>query len=304
MKSERLPLDRIDTGKFPLSFSSGEDISSLARSIRSVGILNPPVVFLPEGDGLYTVARGARRIRAALLLEMAEIPVRISTEAGRLEHLKAGLHENVSERTLKPSERALALTLIIREGVDEKTAISEYLPLLGESPSGASMKYLLDLAGLPGAAREAADRGELSRESVQFLAGAEAQEAVRLFDLISGFGLTLGHQRRLTETLTYLTSSGETTLTRILGAPEVAGLTSAGSPRDGRAREKLMKVFSGMRNPMLTGMEDSFRETVGEMALPAAVSISLQATFDRGGFSLKMKGRSHREEEVLMVILQ
>lgn len=83
-----------------------EDLAELARSIRTSGILQP-IVARRAGDGEYEIISGERRLRAAKLAELTEVPV-IVRSATDEEMIELAIIENVQRTDLNPVERAKA----------------------------------------------------------------------------------------------------------------------------------------------------------------------------------------------------
>ena len=102
---------------------------SLADSIRRYGMLQPLAIRLSE-NGRYELVAGERRLRAALLLEMATVPCVIIGECGNFEYLS--VVENIQREKLNMFDEARAIRrLFERSGRDTvKTSmllsISEY----------------------------------------------------------------------------------------------------------------------------------------------------------------------------------
>ena len=73
----------------PRSAFDEESLSSLAASIREVGVLQPLVVRSAEG-GRFVLIAGERRLRASRLAGMAEVPiiVREPSDMGSLPRLR------------------------------------------------------------------------------------------------------------------------------------------------------------------------------------------------------------------------
>jgi len=80
------------------------DLGSLMESIRTLGLLNPPVVRAAEGEGFVLVA-GHRRLEALRRLGWTDIPVTVADSATtQLEALRMERDENTERQPLKPSE--------------------------------------------------------------------------------------------------------------------------------------------------------------------------------------------------------
>jgi ParB family chromosome partitioning protein len=83
---------------------SEEGMESLVTSIRAVGVLEPLLV-KPARDGLYEVVAGHRRLRAARIAGVIEIPC-IDLESDELGDA-AKIHENLEREDLSPADEAV-----------------------------------------------------------------------------------------------------------------------------------------------------------------------------------------------------
>ncbi len=98
-------------------------LQSLAESIRTYGILQPLVVTRKEvfhdGAGMtveYELISGERRLRAAKLARLSQVPVLIrSGEESAREKLEIAIIENLQREDINPVERAQAFSRLIKE---------------------------------------------------------------------------------------------------------------------------------------------------------------------------------------------
>jgi len=91
-----------------------DELEELAQSIRSVGILHPPLVrSLPNSDD-YELISGERRFRASQMAALTVIPVYIR-KAGHSTSALAALIENIQRVDLNPLDIANALKKIMIE---------------------------------------------------------------------------------------------------------------------------------------------------------------------------------------------
>ena len=129
-------------------------LRSLADSIASRGILQPPVV-REVGEG-YELVAGERRLRAARLAGLTEIEVLVSDHDSAASLLDAVM-ENVAREDLSPIEAARSYATII----DDLGITREDLGRrLGQSR--VSISNHLRLLDLPDGALDLIDRGELT----------------------------------------------------------------------------------------------------------------------------------------------
>lgn len=90
-----------------------EKLMELASSIKSVGLLQPPVVRALSSDS-YELIAGERRYRASKLAGLKKIPVLIQTQDDLKSALSA-LIENLQREDLNPIDTALALKKLSEE---------------------------------------------------------------------------------------------------------------------------------------------------------------------------------------------
>jgi len=118
-----------------------EQLAELARSIESVGLIQP-VIVRPLGDG-YELIAGERRWRAAQMAGYTVIPA-ILREASDVESLELALVENVVRQDLNSVDEAFAFQVLLEDlGVTQEALAAK----VGKSRSAIANKIrLLELA--------------------------------------------------------------------------------------------------------------------------------------------------------------
>ncbi len=120
-----------------------EELEELAESIKSVGLIQPPVVRWSDQRGCYELISGERRFRAAHLAGWTKLPV-IVREGDDDFSAEAALIENIQRVDLNPMEIARALQDLKQFGLTQddlakrvgksRPAIANYLRLLDLPP--------------------------------------------------------------------------------------------------------------------------------------------------------------------------
>lgn len=139
LRHVRLDCIRVNPHQPRRHFSQAE-LEDLAESIKSVGLIHPPVVRPTEHPQLFEIVSGERRFRASKLAGLIEIPVVIRTSSSSLSAQMA-LIENIQRVDLNPLEIAKALRNLMEEfnlNQDEvalrvgkkRSTIANYLRLL------------------------------------------------------------------------------------------------------------------------------------------------------------------------------
>jgi len=182
MSTGRAPIDSIYANpEQPRRRFDEAELQALAESIRQHGVLQPLLV-VPEETG-YRLIAGERRLRAARLAGLTEVPVTLHEEPGPRRSLALSLIENIQRRDLNALEEAEAYRRLIEEFqmTQEEMArqvgrtrahISNTIRLLGlASPVQAALLtqtisagHARALAGLPPQTQEEALRRVLRKE--------------------------------------------------------------------------------------------------------------------------------------------
>ena len=174
-----VPLHAITPGDSqPRKYFDPEELKSLAASIRKHGILEPLVVRPSAGfPNQYEIIGGERRYRAAKLIDLKEVPVRI-VESTDEEAKELALVENLQREDLNPVEETEGVLKLLeaklkknREkvvsllhncqnrnkgkstrnvaGKNEEEIITEVFHVLGKYSMDSFLRHRLPLLSLP-----------------------------------------------------------------------------------------------------------------------------------------------------------
>lgn len=91
----------------PRTIMAEDDLKDLADSIREHGIIQPLLVIPENEEGKFILIAGERRLRAAKLAGLTQVPVVIRSVTDQ-EHLELALIENLQRENLSPLETAEA----------------------------------------------------------------------------------------------------------------------------------------------------------------------------------------------------
>ena len=116
-----LELDRIKPNPFqPRREFDEMALKELADSIKEYGVLQPIVVMRTQNDFtggpvIYELLAGERRLRAAKIAGLSQIPVIIRQEPSSKLKLEMALVENLQREDLNPIEKAIAFKRLMDE---------------------------------------------------------------------------------------------------------------------------------------------------------------------------------------------
>jgi ParB family transcriptional regulator, chromosome partitioning protein len=159
-----LPLTRIVPSSENPRRSLG-DLTELAASIAGVGLLEPLIVARPTpfAPGVYPLVAGHRRLAAAQLAGLDEVPAIVRSMSDR-EQLEAMLVENLQRTDLAPLEEAAAYRRLVDDlGMTQRALGAR----IGRSQSHIAKR--LALLELPDEAKTALDSGRIVLEEAALL---------------------------------------------------------------------------------------------------------------------------------------
>ena len=110
---QSIPIDKILPNRFqPRLRFKDENLEELAESIKSQGIIQPLIV--TPHNGSYELVAGERRLRAAKLAGLTEVPIVVRQVTDREQFIIA-LVENLQREDLNPIEEAKAYKRLVEE---------------------------------------------------------------------------------------------------------------------------------------------------------------------------------------------
>jgi ParB family transcriptional regulator, chromosome partitioning protein len=185
-----LPLAQLRPGKYqPRTKMNPESLRELADSIKAQGVMQP-VLVRAVGDG-YEIIAGERRVRAAAIAGLHEVPVIIKQVPDNTA-LAMALIENIQREDLNPLEEAHGVQRLIREFhfTHEQAAQA-----IGRSRSATS--NLLRLTNLAQPVQQMVLDGKLDMGHARALLALSAVQQIQLGNRIAGEQLSV----RATEAL-------------------------------------------------------------------------------------------------------
>jgi len=133
-----------------------ESVQELAESIRQHGILQPLVVCLNGAPGVYTVVAGHRRLAAAIVAGLHDVPCCVHEHLSETEISVLIVVENLQRQDLSPVEEARAFQQLRNLGLTQ----AEMARQIGCSP--ARIGERLAILRLDQRVQDAMHRGEIS----------------------------------------------------------------------------------------------------------------------------------------------
>ena len=162
----------------------GEELDSLAESIRSNGILQPILVRPhPSRPGIYEIVAGERRWRAAQIAKLHEVPV-LERQLSDREVLEFAIVENVQRNDLSALEEAQGYRRLIDDFGRSQEELAQQV-----GKSRVHITNTLRLLKLPAAVQDLLQQGKLTAGHGRALLAATDPEA--LAERVVALGLSV-----------------------------------------------------------------------------------------------------------------
>jgi ParB family chromosome partitioning protein len=217
----QVKLDEIKPSPFqPREDFDHQNMEELTQSIREKGVIQP-VLVRRRGEH-YELIAGERRLRAAKLLNLKEIPIIIKDVEDR-DSLEIALIENIQRQSLNPIEEAHAYQYLIDKFQVTHERISEVL-----GKARVTITNTLRLLNLPQEIQEEMKKGRLSF--------AHGRALLEIEDL--------NQQRRL----------AQETISKGLSVRELENLI-----KTQRKKIPKRKIGQGMRDPFVAVLEEELQ---------------------------------------------
>ncbi|MDR1361896.1 MAG: ParB/RepB/Spo0J family partition protein [Holosporaceae bacterium] len=152
-----------------------EALISLSESIKKRGILQP-ILVIRLGNGGYQLVAGERRLRAAQLAGLAEVPAMV-VDLKSQDQLEVAILENIQRENLNPLEEAEAYHRLMGEFHHTQEELAEMF-----SKSRSYIANTLRLLSLPEEVKAMVTSGKLSAGHARTLLGAA--DAVQMAQLV------------------------------------------------------------------------------------------------------------------------
>lgn len=160
-----IPLEQIKVNPFqPRDQFDQQSLDELKQSIQQLGIIQPLTV-RRVGPGSYQLISGERRLRAARLLKMTEVPAYV-VDTGQQGMIEMALVENLQRKDLNPIEIGLALARL-----QEECNLNQDQIGLRVGMSRPNVSHYIRMIKLPPDIQWAIRNGELEMGHAKVLAG-------------------------------------------------------------------------------------------------------------------------------------
>jgi len=289
MALQEVALDHIEDSPGPCCMSFGFDLDLLIRSIKTVGLINPPV--LKRNDpGNFTIVSGYRRIKALQSLNAGRIACRIlpAHDVTPLQGLLLNLHDNLSTRKLNDVEKAMVLSRLA-PWVPKKEIVTHYMPLLGLPCHEPSLLFFLEIEENHGnRVKTFVADGRLSLQAVKMLVEIDAISRAGLLRFISDIRFNINQQIQYIDYVIDLSYIEEKPILDIVEEEVLEKIRSDTHMNRPQKAKAILKNLRTQRYPSVVNAENRFKKTLIDLDLPKGTQISAPPYFEGEYYRLEV----------------
>lgn len=258
----------------------------LSRSIKEVGVINPPVV-QKTSDGYFRIVCGFRRVHAARELQIQELICKvIPCEIKDLDLLLIALYDNLTTRPFHPLEKSFIIEKL-EQFVDPKEIIAKYFPLLGLPPHKKGYDDIACLARLEKPVRDAVYRGDLAQPVAVRLSQLSRQDRMSVFDLLEKVHLSVSKQKEVSEYLIEISQRETISLSDLIKSQQITELFENDRLSKSQKGESIRSYLRCRRFPQITRMEDKFTRIHRGLQLKTGTKLLPPPSFESNTFQIQ-----------------
>ena len=270
MKIKEIGIDELELGDERFRISYFFSLDSLIRSIKEVGLVNPPVVTARSGRLL--IVAGWKRALACRELSLSRLPVFLLEEADDLKAFRMSFLENLTVRRFSLLEKSEIIRKLFGLGEGEKKIIKTYLPLLAIPPTYDYYTLFMNISSLKPEEKELIHKKNVPLAALQRLVEFTPEDRSPLYPLLLPLGQN--KQKDLLEIIQELCLSGGLSVKEILEDGELKTVLLSGNLSPLQKADKVIQLLNKKRFPLLSARQEAFVSAKKKLAWPKDIKIS------------------------------
>lgn len=286
MNLASLNLASIDLEDKTFRITTDTRIEDLILSIKSVGLLNPPILI--EKTSGFQIISGFRRISACLSLGMAQIPARIlDSDRKKLECVKFAITENSLQRTLNLVELSRSFYMLSEFYKDDNKMAGVALELgLPDNPT--FIKKIINLCKFPQPVQKGVLSNTISLAVALELEMFSKDEGDAFATLFNDLKLSLNKQREIINRVKEISIRDEISVLSLLETGCIRKIVRNKDMDRVRKVNKVRFFLKQKRFPEISKAEEKFKNKMKELKLGSDMQLIPPKDFEGRGYRLNL----------------
>lgn len=289
-----VPIAEIDTKDDTCRLSLRIDPDALLVSIRTLGLINPPVL-RQRRDLKYQIVCGFRRIMACNSLGMREIKVRVLKESfTEVDALKLAILDNRSHRKLSVVEQAQGIQKLSAH-LPRQNRLEILSSLLGFPENQKVFNKIKALSLLPVVIQAGVEDEIVSFEAAVDLNGFSHEDSLSFFELFRVLKLSQNKQREVITLVQEIALREYLKPGEVLQSEEIRTILERPELNKNEKGSKARAYLKRRRFPTLAKTEERFSKELKALKLNEHIKITAPPYFEGGPHKLRMTFKSMKD---------
>jgi hypothetical protein len=283
--ADRIEINRIDLNDTTFKISSDIAIDDLLASIKSVGLISPPILKY-TADNRYIVVSGFRSIDACRSLGWQHIDARVVSDThSDLKPLKLAIADNCLNRQLNVIEQSVSISKLSAFFSDD-VSLSLESQTIGLNVNPKLIKKLRRINSADNDLKKKISSGIIPFSIGLELCEIDQSALIAISQIIEELHLTLNHQK---EIIRLAQEGARLKNVSILDVIKDSNITDVMDDRESDRIQKIKKIrryLKQIRYPEIARFESNYLACLQRMKLPESVQLIPPADFEGNNFSM------------------
>jgi hypothetical protein len=280
----------------------------MTQSIKTIGLINPPVLARKSEQPPYRIVSGLKRILALIHLKIDTFPAHIIEETSDgpdVDLFMLNFYENISTRELNPIEKSTVLNeLISTYRKTEEVIAKHYLPLMQLGTNPKILDLYLPLIRLEDNLKIAVIEDFFSPELAVTLLRFSHLDRQKMYELFCALRLGKNRQKEFVRLLDDVSHILDKPIAEIVEQPAIQEILNNEKLTVPLRASGIKSLLTKLRYPRLTLSEEKFNQLKKDLKLPPHIILRASPNFEDDKYSLEIIFRNQTEFESALKILE
>ncbi len=282
-------LNTVDMDDDLYRISRTEGVEALADSIRSVGLVNLPLLEEKEPNR-FRIVCGFKRLLACRRIGMETVQCRVvSSDCSPMTCLSIAIADN----TMGPNPPGILDQARAVEKIRSLCAPGDDLSLiagrLGLHVDPSLVEKYHRLCSLPAYLQKLVEDDGVSMAMAIELGAMEDRDAIALSGLFEVLRPTASHQKELLSALKAISVMHDTDMTAILESPDLSDIIENDAFDRKQKIQRLRQAVRKLRYPFISRFESHFKQQIQRMALPKGMALIAPRDFESPSYTFTIE---------------
>ncbi|MFH1075731.1 MAG: ParB N-terminal domain-containing protein [Pseudomonadota bacterium] len=281
-----IPVGLVDINDHTFVITTPVPGISLLESIRTFGLINPPLV-KKRSDGQYQILCGIKRMACCKMLEQKKVGVQtVPKDYADIDCLRLSVLDNLSHRPLNVIEQSRGIERLSSILPDE-SLFEEGCNLLCVPKNRKVFDKTRGLCALPAIIQEAVEQERLSFEGSVALYPFDQEDRLAFFNAMQQLSLSQNKECEFIRLVNEIARREGITISQTLSDKPLKEIILANEKLNRAEKTRAAREYLKRRRfPVMARMENQFGENVKKLSLGERVRIDHPLGFEGGDYSI------------------